>query len=173
MKVPVKRIVFVLHNPLQNNAELVARLEATFGVVEYKGADFAFDQTDYYAPEMGEGLARSVWCFAGLVDASQVVDDKLATIALEKEFLINQGRAFNLDVGYLDSDKVVLPSLKKGPYKIYANRGVWLDLVMNYAKGVFNGAANTFVDFQSNPYQKDLMRIREYYKRDLKQLAKQ
>ena len=36
----------------------------------------------------------------------------------------------NIDIGYMDLDKVVLPSYKRGPFKLYAGNGVWLDMLL-------------------------------------------
>ena len=171
MKEPVKRIAFILHGENLDHADLIIALEQHFATVEYMGSAFDFEQTKYYEKEMGRGLQRSVWSFEGLIDASEAVNDKLLAVQIENDLRNSSaGRKFNVDVGYLDSDKVILTSFKKGPYKIYAHSGVWLDLAMNYSKGVFTGTSYTFSDFKINPYQKDLMRIREFFKRDLKKL---
>lgn len=173
MKEPVKRLAFVIQNGDQWSDDFVECLQNEFGPVCYRGHWFPFDQTDYYKPEMGPMLFRSVLAFADLIDASAVVDDKIQAVVLEKKWSaeLGHGRRFNIDVGYLDSDKVVLPSLKKGPFKIYGRDGVWLDLVMTYAKGIFSGSPWSFEDFKRNPYQRDLVRIREIYKRDLKSIS--
>ena len=62
-------------------------------------------------------------------------------------------------------DKVVLPSYKRGPFKLYAGKGVWLDMLLTYAKGVFHPTAWAFDDFMRNPYQHDLQLIREKFKK--------
>ena len=61
--------------------------------------------------------------------------------------------------------KVVLPSYKRGPFKLYAGNGVWLDMLLTYAKGQFHPTAWAFEDFKRNPYQHDLQLIRERYKK--------
>ena len=71
----------------------------------------------------------------------------------------------NIAVGYMDLDKVVLPSYKRGPFKLYAGEGVWLDMLLTYAKGVFHPTAWAFEDFKRNPYQHDLQLIRERWRK--------
>ena len=74
-------------------------------------------------------------------------------------------RRVNIDIGYMDLDKVVLPSYKRGPFKLYAGNGVWLDMLLTYAKGVFYPTSWAFEDFKRNPYQHDLQLIREKFKK--------
>ena len=74
-------------------------------------------------------------------------------------------RRANIDIGYMDLDKVVLPSYKRGPFKLYAGNGVWLDMLLTYAKGQFHPTAWAFEDFKRNPYQHDLQLIREKFKK--------
>ena len=74
-------------------------------------------------------------------------------------------RQVNIDIGYMDMDKVVLPSYKRGPFKLYAGKGVWLDMLLTYAKGLFHPTAWAFEDFKRNPYQHDLQLIRERFKK--------
>ena len=74
-------------------------------------------------------------------------------------------RTVNIDIGYMDLDKVVLPSYKRGPFKLYAGEGVWLDMLLTYAKGAFHPTAWAFEDFKRNPYQHDLQLIRERWRK--------
>ena len=60
---------------------------------------------------------------------------------------------------------MVLPSYKRGPFKLYAGKGVWLDMLLTYAKGQFHPTAWAFEDFKRNPYQHDLQLIREKFKK--------
>jgi hypothetical protein len=66
----------------------------------------------------------------------------------------------------MDLDKVVLPSFKRGPFKIYAGDGLWLDMLLTYAKGKFHPTAWAFDDFVRNPYEHDLLLIREKFKKN-------
>ena len=71
----------------------------------------------------------------------------------------------NIDIGYMDLDKVVLPSYKRGPFKLYAGEGVWLDMLLTYSKGLFHPTSWAFEDFKRNPYQHDLQLIRERWRK--------
>lgn len=167
---PVQLLVFVLQQDSTWNAELKDMLTEHWGPIRHWGAWQPFDQTNYYTPEMGASLYRSVLSFEKLIDPADIAKIKLQSIALEKQFG-TQGRKYNLDFGYMDADKIVLPSCKKGPWKVYVGEGIWLDMVLHYAKGEFTGTPWSFEDFRRNPYQRDLQLIREKYRKVLKRMT--
>lgn len=166
---PAQLLVFILKQGNTWDEPLLQILEREWGPIRHRGNWFPFDQTSYYEGEMGKNLYRSVVSFEQLIDPGQIARLKLDSIALEKTMLHeSNGRSFNFDIGYMDPDKVVLPSCKAGPWKVYWGEGIWLDIVMHYAKGKFSGSPWSFEDFVRNPYQHDLLLIREKYKKALK-----
>lgn len=164
----VQLLAFVLQAGPEWDAGVLGALEKTWGPIRYKGKLFAFDQTNYYEPEMGEGLYRGVVSFEKTIPAETIAVEKARSNALEIEFSKSPDelhRKVNVDIGYMDLDKVVLPSYKRGPFKLYAGEGVWLDMLLTYAKGKFNPTAWAFEDFKRNPYHHDLQLIRERFKK--------
>jgi len=144
------------------------KLSSCFGNLEHKGKFFPFNKTDYYKPEMGENLHRCVISFEGLIEPQNIGTHKNKAIELESVLKNENGcRTLNIDVGYMDFDKIVLPSTKRGPFKLYAGGGIWLDMVLTYSKGNFSPTGWAFADFKDNPYKKDLVLIREKYKKSL------
>jgi len=167
--IPAQLIVFILQADSAWTVDLVRILEDQWGPIRHRGTFQPFDQTAYYTPEMGTGLFRAVASFERLIDPGEAAREKLNAIALERRVAVpDAGRCYNFDIGYMDPDKVVLPSCKQGPWKIYWGEGIWLDIVMHYAKGAFSGSPWSFEDFLRNPYQRDLLLIREKYKKALK-----
>ena len=167
---PVQLLAFVLQRGPEWNAELLRKLEETWGAIHYKGKLFAFDKTDYYTPEMGDGLYRGVLSFEKCIPAETIAQEKARSNEFELAFA-NAGsehRCVNVDIGYMDLDKVVLPSYKRGPFKLYAGEGVWLDMLLTYAKGEFHPTAWAFDDFKRNPYQHDLQLIRERWRKSVR-----
>jgi len=144
----------------------LSMLAGDFGELDHKGKFFPFCQTDYYKAEMGEDLHRCTVSFEMLVEEENIGTYKNKAIELENRLKNeNGGRVLNIDIGYMDSDKIVLPSTKRGPFKLYAGNGIWLDMVLTYAKGDFKPTQWAFADFKENPYKRDLLLIREKYKR--------
>ena len=148
-------------------SEVLNALQNTWGPVRHLGKLFAFDKTAYYAPEMGDSLYRGVLSFAQSVSPQDIGREKERSNALEFELAHSPNhRTVNVDIGYMDLDKVVLPSYKRGPFKLYAGNGIWLDMILHYAKGHFTPTAWAFEDFRRNPYEHDLLLIREKFKKD-------
>ena len=161
-------LAFVLQPGPEWLPEVIDALERTWGSIRHKGKLFPFDQTLYYTPEMGAGLYRGVVSFEKEIPPETIALEKERSNALELTMAAAahpEARRVNIDIGYMDLDKVVLPSYKRGPFKLYAGGGVWLDMLLTYAKGQFHPTAWAFEDFKRNPYQHDLQLIREKFKK--------
>jgi hypothetical protein len=160
-----KLIAFVIVPQSSFESSWIDKLSDCFGSLEHKGEFFPFNKTNYYKPEMGENLHRCIVSFEELVEQENIGVYKSKAIELENSLKNESGcRILNIDIGYMDFDKIVLPSTKRGPFKLYAGGGIWLDMVLTYAKGNFNPTNWAFADFKDNPYKRDLLLIREKYK---------
>lgn len=167
-------LAFVLHPGKELDSAFADILEKCWGPVLFRGKPQSFAQTDYYEEEMGKELYRSLFAFDCLCAPEKIADYKRKAMSLEKQLCleekqqISKQRIINIDVGYLDFDKMVLPSAKRGPFKIYAGEGIWLDMLLTYAKGEFHPTAWAFPDFSNEAYRKEMVRVREIYKKKLK-----
>ncbi len=139
-----------------------------WGPVDFEGADHPFDVTDYYEPEMGAGLIRRLVSFERIIAPEEIVRIKHEACAIERELSAGTTRRVNLDVGYLDVNKVVLASLKYGAMKVHLGDGVWADIVCLYRKGRFLAFDWSFADFKDGRYEKDLLALRSRYKAALR-----
>ena len=167
---PAALIAFVLQPGPEWNIDVISLLERTWGKIQHKGKLFAFDKTDYYTGEMGNDLFRGVVSFERTIAPETIALEKKRSNELELTMALEgDHRKVNIDIGYMDLDKVVLPSYKRGPFKLYAGDGVWLDMLLTYAKGVFHPTSWAFEDFVRNPYMHDLLLIREKYKKAAKE----
>ena len=169
---PVKVFVAVLWADAGALDQARDRLSARWGRIDYEGPDRAFDLTNYYESEMGSNLLRRLIAFETLRSPEDLTADKRACIALEAELTGPGGRRVNLDVGYLDHNKIVLASIKAAGQKIYLRDGVYADLVARYAQGRYQPFAWTFPDFKDGRYDEELTRMREAYLRELKKWRK-
>jgi uncharacterized protein DUF4416 len=163
-----KRVLAVLAPDPAPPASLWEGLEKVFGPIDYKGGFLPFDTTEYYRDEFGPGLFRAFICFRGLESPDSLPKDKHAACRLEGEWAVEGKRVYNLDIGYMDADKLVLASFKRGPCKMYLGDGVYGDLLLRYAKGRFEPFPWAFSDFQDGRYGKSLLTIREKLKSELR-----
>lgn len=145
-------------------------LETAFGPIEYKGGPLPFDGTDYYREEFGDGLYRGFIAFRGVSSPEKLPALKHAASRIEAAWARDGRRLFNLDIGYMDPDKVVLASFKRGPCKLYLGDGVYADLLLKYAQGRFEPMPWAFADFQDGRYQKSFLVIRQKLKSELRKV---
>jgi hypothetical protein len=163
-----KRVIAVLAPGQGPFPELWERLETEFGAIDFKGEPIPFDTTQYYRDEFGSGLWRGFIALRGLQSPERLPDLKHAAARLESALGRNGKRIFNLDIGYLDPDKLVLASFKRGPCKLYLRDGVYADLLLRYSKGGFDPFPWAFTDFRDGRYVKSLLVIREKLKSELR-----
>src|SRR5262249_41419011 len=149
---PVKLFVAVLWADRDALKRATVLLYAQWGEIDFTGADHRFDVTDYYAPEMGAELWRRLIAFAALVPPDVLAKAKVICNRLEDELAGAQGRRVNLDVGYLDHNKVVLASAKGQGQKVYLGQGIYADLMGRYARGRYQPFEWTFPDFKDGRY---------------------
>jgi hypothetical protein len=164
----VKLVAAVLWREEASLARTRAALVERFGPLDFEGPDHPFDLTDYYAAEMGTGLRRRLLSFGPLMEPEGIVAARQAAGAIERELAVEGRRTVNIDVGYLDPNKLVLASRKYGAMKVHAGEGVWADIVCRYRKGRFEPFDWSFADFKDNRYERDLLQIRERYQVDLR-----
>jgi hypothetical protein len=169
---PVKFIVAILWRDADALARALAALEEAYGSIDIQGPDQAFDSTDYYEGEMGPGLKRRIVSFARLVSPEGLAAAKLRCNAIEEELaqpsVGGPRRTVNLDIGYLDHNKIVLASGKGLGQKIYLASGIYADLVARYGRGRYQPFEWTFPDFKAGVYDAELELVRKRY---LEQLA--
>lgn len=163
-----KRVLAVIARGPRPPEALWPDLERAFGNLDFKGDFHAFATTDYYRAEFGEGLIRGFVSFRGLTDPDALPVFKREAAALEAAWSKGGRRSVNLDAGYLDPDKLVLASFKRGPCKLYLRDGVYADLLLRYANGRFEPLPWAFPDFQDGRYHKDLLAIREKLKSEMR-----
>jgi hypothetical protein len=148
--------------------EAYARLTEHFGQIDFEGPDRAFDLTSYYEAEMGADLHRRFIAFAALRCPGELADAKLPCVDIEQALAGPQGRRVNLDVGYLDHNKLVLASVKGALQKIYLASGIYADLIARYADGRYQPFEWAFPDFKDGRYDAELAELRGMYLRQIK-----
>ncbi|MBI4411698.1 MAG: DUF4416 family protein [Deltaproteobacteria bacterium] len=154
----------VIHQRDVSQPQISRILADAFGPLEDFSEGYPFNQTDYYAPEMGPDLQRTFFVLKKLVGGDELARFKQGTVQVEEAFFSVSGkRSVNLDPGYLDAVKVVLASTKNGGHKIALTSRIYADLVLDYFKGEFRPFDWTFPDFKSGLYFPLLEKIRRLY----------
>jgi hypothetical protein len=148
------------------------RAEDVWGPVALESTRFVFDDTDYYTPTMGPGLAKVFWLFdspsGGAFDPAGLVDVKLTTNGWEDEYAAlarhDEPRPLNLDPGYLTLGKLVLASTKDFAHRIYLDRGIFAEITLYYRHHRWEPHQWTFADYRRADYQEFFDKCREHLK---------
>ena len=167
---PVKLLVAILWADAAALQAAELELQAVWGGFDFVGADRPFDRTDYYREEMGANLQRRLVTFADLVPPGSIRLAKLRCNEIEDRLSAVHGRRVNLDIGYLDHNKLVLASVKYAGQKIHLGDGVYADLVARYKHGCYQPFEWTFPDFRDGRYDGELAQVRTTYLQQLRGL---
>jgi len=140
-------------------------MAGSLGPVESVSKVMDFDFTHYYDAQMGSPLYRQFVSFAGPHSPEALAGAKIRTNAIEAEFAAgrNSGppRPINLDVGYVESPKLVLASMKNFSHRVYLAGGVYAEVTLMFRKGLWEPLPWTFPDYRSGRYDAFLTSVRD------------
>jgi hypothetical protein len=128
--------------------DIVTQLEGMFGKSSALLSPFPFTFTDYYQPEMGEPLMRSIIAYTELQPRERLVTAKLETNKLESEWLTDSGRLVNLDPGLITRENFLLATGKNFSHRIYLEQGIFADLTLVFQQGEYHTLPWTYADYQ-------------------------
>jgi hypothetical protein len=167
---PVTPILGVLYRDVAVVDDILIWVEKLMGEVTLASPEWPFDLTDYYTPEMGDGLRRRFYLFDRLSDPTLLSKWKVETNKLEEQAAHRMGeqRPVNLDPGYLNGSKLVLASTKNHGHRIYIGQGVFAEVTLTFREGAWIKRDYTFPDFASGRYDEFLSKARELHLMQLK-----
>lgn len=109
-----------------------------------------FNQTQYYAPEMGHHLQRRLAVFLHLADPADLCGWKRHTNAMEARLSLGGRRLVNLDPGYLARERLVLATGKNYSHRLYLGQGLYGEVTLLYQKGAWQSLPWTYPDYASS-----------------------
>jgi len=165
-------VAFLLADPTLRSA-VEAEIVSALGAIDGRSAMSEWQQSKYYAAEMGAKLWRGFLSFKALHGADQLAAIKLQTRVIENKFrdTVSSGRRVNLDPGYLDTLKVVLASTKNAKQRVYLNSGIYAEAALVYHHGEFHGQAYTYPDYRTPQALEFFEQTRSIYVEQLRQSA--
>ncbi len=167
----VKLFVGVMYSPDFDLAGVLQHLAERFGEVEFAYGPVPFSWSDYYAPEMGGGLQKIYWCFAGMHNRDELPEIKLWTNEIEASYAIGGKRPVNIDPGYLARDKLVLASTKDFYHRLYLGQGIYGEVTLHLREGVYRIFSWTYPDFQEKSLHELLLKARASLVGELRKTA--
>jgi hypothetical protein len=88
---------------------------------------------------------------------------------LERALVQGEGRAVNIDPGYISLGKLVLASTKNHGHRLYVGQGVYAEVTLTYQRGRFRPWPWTYPDYGSEDYCAMFGEQRERYKAQLRE----
>ncbi|MBI5523091.1 MAG: DUF4416 family protein [Desulfarculus sp.] len=160
---PARLLVSLLAASEAPRTQAVRRLAQDFGPLDYLSRPLAFDQTGYYAPEMGQPLTRRLASFRRLVPAHGLAQIKLVCQALEAGLAQEGRRRVNIDPGLLCADSLVLASGKRQGHRLALAEGLWAELTLWFHHGDYHPLPWTYPDYAGASMRRLLGGLRARY----------
>lgn len=164
---PAKLVIGIFLKEKVLLPEVVAALGTEFGPLDMVSPWFAFDYTDYYAPEMGGPLYRRMLVFRTLIAQEALATIKHCTNALEARYAAGGKRCLNIDPGYLLLERFVLATGKNYTHRIHIGQGIYADLTLMFQKGEYQPLPWTYPDYAAADMRVFLALVRRKYGADI------
>lgn len=164
---PVLRLIAVVSRHDEALAWARDQVTAEWGPLALVSAPFVFDDTDYYAAEMGVDLKKQFVAAAPLIDPGELAEMKHRTNDWEVEYaardVLAEPRPLNLDPGYLSASKLVLASTKNHSHRIYLRGGIYAEITLGYSRsGGWTPQPWTYPDYRREDFQAFFTECRNY-----------
>ncbi len=169
---PVKLIasIFSPQEPLIQ--EVISKLCLQYGPVDWVSPPMFFDRTRYYEREMGWPLHRRFVSFEQLIRPEDLVQIKLNTNEIERQYLEGENRQVNIDPGYIGLERLILATGKNYVHRVYLSHGIYADLTLIFKKGSFRPLEWTYKDYADPEMISMFNNLRKRYMDQLRQRRK-
>jgi hypothetical protein len=147
---------------------IAPEVSSRLGGVLARSEAAAFNQTDYYGPEMGGDLIRQWWTFETPVEPDALAGLKRWTNAVEEKHLNEKGgRRLNIDPGLITLNSLILASTKNYSHRIYLGQGIYAETTLIYRHNRFQPLEWTYPDYKTDAAIAFFGSAREYLKKIL------
>lgn len=139
------------------------KLVDSFGPISYISPSMPFTFTDYYNPEMGEGIERFFISFSRLISPDALADAKTITNAIELDEAVDGKRKINLDPGLISEASVILATTKNRAHRIAIGHNLYAEVTLIYQNHGVVSFPWTYADYRSDDVQTILIKMRKDY----------
>jgi hypothetical protein len=161
---PAKLIVGVLAPDERCLKVAIEKLATAFGDLDLVSEVWPFDQTKYYADEIGQTIVRQFVSMEKLVGPGQLAAVKHQTNQMEQELAasldLSVPRPVNLDPGLIEPSKLVLATTKNFSHRIYIGDRMYAEVTLLYDKGQWCPMPYTFPDYRQACYHAFFSKVR-------------
>ena len=140
-------------------------LVGEFGEIEDMSEEFSFsgEFSTYYDEEIGGEGMRRIYSFRELVDPSRQAEIKTRTNEIEAQFSVDGNRRINLDPGFINHGRLMLPTTKETGFRVPLSDGIYTELTLFWARGGWQKFPWTYRDYQSERVQTFITKVRKKY----------
>lgn len=142
---------------------LKQRLEREFGPIAIITESIDFSFTDYYVPEMGDGIERFFLAFERLVSPDDLARIKTLTNEIEDEWAEDGNRKINLDPGLISESNLILATTKNRSHRIPIGLSLYGEVTLIYHKKGWQSFPWSYADYKSEGIQKHMTAFRAFY----------
>jgi hypothetical protein len=162
---PVKLIIGILASDERCLTAARESLTSGLGASDLASDVWTFDQTDYYAEQIGPRVLRQFITIDRLIDPGQLAPVKHRTNAIERHLVTTLGTAFprpvNLDPGLIEPSKLVLASTKNFAHRIYIGNRMYAEVTLVFDKGQWRPLPYTYPDYHRPEYFEFFDQVRQ------------
>jgi len=174
---PVKLIVGMLACDERCLAAARDSLVSALGEIDLVSDTWPFEQTDYYADEIGPRILRQFVSFVRLIDPGDLADLKRRTNGIEQELARTLAtpcpRPVNLDPGIIEPSKLVLATTKNYSHRIYIGKGMYAEVTLVFDKGGWRPLPYTYPDYRRQEYFDFFAKARDRLVEQLRAMARE
>ncbi|MCU0711831.1 MAG: DUF4416 family protein [Pirellula sp.] len=117
---------------------------------------FAFAESEYYRPTMGDELLKQFAVLDAQYDPASLASDKILTNRWEedakRELPTTEPRPLNIDPGYMTLTKLVLASTKNREHRIYLRDNVYAEVTLGFRDQRWQPMPWTYPDYQRRDF---------------------
>jgi hypothetical protein len=132
------------------------RVRQVWGELLSISTPFAFAESEYYRPTMGEQLLKQFAVLDRSYDPAMLASDKLLTNRWEEEVKlalpVDEPRPLNIDPGYMTLTKLVLASTKNREHRVYLRDSVYAEVTLGFRDQKWQPMPWTYPDYQRDDF---------------------
>ena len=132
------------------------RVRQVWGELISISAPFAFAESEYYRPTMGDQLIKQFAVLDRSYDPAMLATDKLLTNRWEEEvklaLVADEPRPLNIDPGYMTLTKLVLASTKNREHRVYLRDSVYAEVTLGFRDQRWQPMPWTYPDYQRDDF---------------------
>ncbi len=172
---PVKLIVGILASDERCLTAVAESVSAALGAFDLISDVWPFEQTGYYADQIGPRILRQFISVERLIDPGELAEIKHRTNAVEQQLAATLCMPFprpvNLDPGVIEPSKLILATTKNYAHRVYIGMRMYAEVTLIFDKGNWRALPYTYPDYRRREYHGFFSKVRDRLVQQLRSMA--